>query len=310
MTKKELFESATCPICEGREYEVIYKSNYPQIYSEEDLIKIYSSSSDHILLDQLVSCKECTLKYINPRPKTEIIARSYEEAIDFEFVKQNELRIQTFHKNFKNIIKLLKITPSRDFRILDVGCAGGAFPKVASDLGFGVVGVEPSRWMCNLSQEKYKLDIRQGTLEEQNFKKESFDMVSLWDVIEHLTRPDLALKEIKHILKPEGYLIVNYPDIDSFFSKILRRNWPFLLSVHLYYYNRITMRRQLETKGFEIINISSYWQSLNLDYVLQRAATYFRIFSLFEKFAKYLGIGNIHVTYNMGQNQFIAKKYL
>lgn len=301
-------EKVTCPICQSKDYVVIQKDRYPTDLTREELLKVYQSSSDHQLIDQLVSCKSCSLVYLNPRVNSNLIIESYSNAVDPVFVQQNVNRIKTFSENFSRICKSINITPSKSKKVLDVGCAGGAFPKAAADLGFDVVGVEPSKWMVNFSKETYGLDIRQGTLQEQNFKGESFDIITLWDVIEHISEPEKVLVEIRKILKNDGYLIINYPDYDSFARKIFQMKWPFFLSVHLFYFSPETITRLLNNAEFEVTVIRPFWQTLGLGYIIKRASAYFGIFKVFQKLCTLLKMDNIPFTYNIGQTLVVAQK--
>src|SRR5690242_13936288 len=85
-----LFRSVKCPECDGSSFSVIFPDNLPQGITEEELLKTYRSSSDHALFEQLVQCSACSLAYLNPRARDEIILSSYSDAIDPTFVSQNE----------------------------------------------------------------------------------------------------------------------------------------------------------------------------------------------------------------------------
>jgi 2-polyprenyl-3-methyl-5-hydroxy-6-metoxy-1,4-benzoquinol methylase len=308
LESKSIFENVDCPHCHSRKFKIISNAKYPDTISKSELLKMYLSSSDYQLIDQMVSCSDCSLIYLNPRVNSDIILESYASAIDLIFVKQNDVRIITFKRSLRKILNYLKITPSKNIQILDVGCAGGAFPKAANDLGFSVIGIEPSKWMCEFGKKNYSLDLREGTLNEHNFDESTFDIITLWDVIEHLANPSSVVKEINRILKPNGHLIVNFPDYASLARKLFRKKWPFFLSVHLIYFTPKTLTKMLNNNGFEVIKISPFWQTLQLGYVLKRASDYFTFFKYLEKFCQRIGIVKLHFTYNLGQTQLIAKK--
>jgi len=304
----ELVETIDCPVCGSQKFTKILEAKYPNNLTKPELLGIYSSSSDHMLFDQLSECTNCSLVYLNPRVREDIIISSYSEAIDPLFIQQNKQRIKTFKRTLNKLINTYNLSANKSTTILDVGCAGGAFPKAADELGFSVVGVEPSRWLSEQGRLRYGLDIRTGTINDNRFDDNSFDIVTLWDVIEHLTKPDEVMKEIQRILKDSGLLIINYPDYSSFVQRIMKTKWPFLLSVHLIYFTPDTVKRFLNTHGFEVIDIRPFFQTLELNYVLQRASVYFRMFKLFERFANIAGLGQVPFTYNMGQSLLVARK--
>ncbi|MDR4508713.1 MAG: class I SAM-dependent methyltransferase [Candidatus Brocadiaceae bacterium] len=308
MGKSDLFETISCPLCGSPDFTVIYPPKYPAGLQKDDLLTMYYSSSDQKLLDQMVVCNSCSLVYLNPRVKYGIILESYSQAIDPAFVKQNLTRIRTFDRELRQIIKKYNIRADEHKRVLDIGCAGGAFLKAAHDLGFSVTGVEPSAWLCEYGKNEYGLDIRSGVLSDYDFDAASFDIISLWDVVEHLPMPCKVLSRAHTLLKDDGLLIVNYPDYDSWAARFLGSRWPFLLSVHLFYYTPGTMKTQLAQCGFEIVEMKPYWQVLELGYILRRASGYFKFVGILETIVRLIGLSAICVKYNMGQTRIIAKK--
>lgn len=155
---------------------------------------------------------------------------------------------------------------------------------------------------------RYGLDIRTGTLAEQEFPKASFDIVTLWDVLEHLSDPAGELQRVRALLKSDGLLIVNYPDFGSVASRLLGRKWPFLLSVHLTYFTRATARTFLEQQGFAVRDIRTHWQTLALGYVLRRAGNYFSLFGLLGRLIDAAGMGKLPLRYTIGQTLVVSRK--
>lgn len=306
--KTTLFEVITCPVCDSPDFIVVRAAQYKHDISEEDLRQLYSASSDSVLLDQVVCCRNCKLIYVNPRIDGQILIQAYSAAADPTFVAQNPERIETFHRVLARICRQRQIQPSQEKWILDVGCAGGAFPKAALELGFKVTGVEPSTWLAEFGRREYGLDVRNGILDENMFPPASFDIVTMWDVIEHLTDPKGVLETIRGLLREDGLLIVNYPDAGSIVARTLGFSWPFWLSVHLIYYTRTTMRLQLEKAGFKIVHVGPHWQKLKLSYLLFRASQYISFASYLKHVVDAAGLGKLGTTYNMGQTLMVAEK--
>ena len=303
-----LIETVECPNCGSGHFRALRPARYPENLSEAELLKIYSASSDHALFDAIVQCDDCSLVYLNPRIRKDLIIESYSSAVDPRFIAQNEERVVTFKKSLGRLARQHGITPQTARRVLDVGCAGGAFPKAAHDLGFDVTGVEPSRWLAEQGRSLYGLDIRSGLLEDQDFPEQSFDLISLWDVIEHLPDAHAVVADIHRLLKPGGYLIVNCPDYDSLARKLLGAKWPMLLSVHLIYFTRDTISDFLRRENFEVVEFRPFWQTLQLGYVLQRAGAYFGVFRLLQKLTEITRLHRIPLTYNIGQSFVLARR--
>ena len=139
-------EEVDCPLCARRSFLVLRAASYPSKLTRGEILTAYSASSDHKLLDSLVQCNYCHLVYLNPRIRRDLILESYANAVDPQFVIQNSHRIATFRRNLSYLEREHGLTPSDLLSVLDIGCAGGAFPKAAADAGFRVIGVEPSKW--------------------------------------------------------------------------------------------------------------------------------------------------------------------
>ena len=91
--------------------------------------------------------------------------------------------------------------------------------------------------MVNYIKKKLKIKAYQGTLEKLYLRKK-FDLISFWDVFEHVIDLNKTLIICKKLLKKNGILLLNIPDHGSLSRKILKKNWPFYLNVHLYYFEK------------------------------------------------------------------------
>lgn len=308
VSDESIFEEIACPLCKSQSFKTIYEESYPPGLSTDDFLKLYRSSSDAKLMERLVECNGCGLAFLNPRLKREIVLRSYSEAVDPAFVAQNETRIATFRRALGAILDIAGIRPSASVRVLDIGCAGGAFPKAVADAGMTVVGIEPSRWLCDYGKRTYGLNLLPGTLDDHAFPAKSFDLVTLWDVIEHVHEPVALLKKCRELLKDDGVLVLNYPDYDSLVTKLLGKKWPFFLSVHLFYFTPATVKAALKLAGLREVRFRMHWQTLTLGYVLKRAESYV---SLLRPFSRWIGnsaLAALPVTYYLGQTTVFARR--
>lgn len=299
-----LLESAVCNLCGADDYHVVYAPKY-ELAKPEEILNTFRSSGDEKLLDQLVCCNQCGLQYLNPRLRSDVVIEGYSSGSDEAFISQVAGRERTFAKSLK-LIERYK--PSRG-RLLDIGTAGGSFLKVARDAGWTVEGCEPNRWMCEWANKYYGLNVVPGTVFNMNLSQGSFDVVSLWDVLEHTPDPKATLKECHRILKPGGILVVNYPDIHSLVARLMGPRWVFLLSVHLYYFTQKTLSKMLNDLGFSVARVQRHWQTLELGYILFRMEAYLRpVARALGWLAKRLGISHWQIPYWMGQMLVIAEK--
>lgn len=306
-TKADLFETISCSLCGSKKFSIVYRGTFPEDLSEDFLRQVYRSSSDNALFEQVVKCGKCGLIYLNPRLKSDLIIDSYAEGEDQSFISQDPMRVRTFTQALKELSKKYDIPLNKKTKLLDIGCAGGAFLRAAKSLGLSTIGIEPNRWLSQYARTKYKLDVRAGVLADFKFPNQGFDVISMWDVIEHVPAPKDELRRIYQLLKPNGLLVINYPDISSLPAKFLKRKWPFLLSVHLTYYTPETITKQLAEAGFEVLSIKPHWQTLEFGYVLKRITPYFAVAGSVKKLVEKIGLGNLPIKYWIGQTQVVAR---
>ena len=308
MTHSNSLEEVACNLCGSDDIRVLRPARYHETLAVADLIERFRSSSDEQLTHQLVVCQSCGLKYVSPRLHRDVVLRSYAGGADEQFVSQARGRELTFNKCLSLIERVWQHPPGR---LLDIGTGGGSFPYVASKRGWHVDACEPNRWLCEWGRQKYGTPIASGTVFEQGYRSNSYDLVTLWDVLEHTADPKAQISEIHRLLKEHGLLVVNYPDIGSWIARLMGRSWVFLLDVHLYYFTRTTITRLLEKSGFEVLVVRPHYQRLSLGYVLRRASAYLGTpASLAGRTVALARLSEIQVPYWMGQTLVIARKCL
>jgi 2-polyprenyl-3-methyl-5-hydroxy-6-metoxy-1,4-benzoquinol methylase len=165
---------------------------------------------------QIVRCAKCHLIYRNPR-KTESTTRQFYNSAYYEKYKGREddisgARQVLFKKALFDLERLLGRVASR--KILDIGCGQGHFLKLAKDSGWQVKGVELSRGACDYARKNFGIDVINRSVEEVNFETNYFDVITLWNVLDHLLSPTDMLKEINRILKAGGILVIRVPNVN------------------------------------------------------------------------------------------------
>jgi len=305
MVTKDYLEEVSCNLCGANDYRIIYKSKYEN-ETAEDLKEKFKSSGDETLIDQVVKCKKCSFMYINPRIKQDLIIKGYSEGSDKTFASQAKGRERTFERCLD---KIENTTKGKKGKILDIGTANGSFLYVAKKRGWNIYGLELNKWMCEWAKKNYGIDVKPTSLFEQKYPDNTFDVVTLWDVLEHVPDPTKILKECQRILKEDGYIVINYPNIGSWIAKIMGKKWVFLLSVHLFYFTPKTIKKMLEKTGFSVITTKPHFQSLELGYLMFRMKAYSRIIhKIGYNTTNVLGLDKIQMPYWLGQTLVIAKK--
>ena len=208
----------------------------------------------------IVRCQQCGLLFLNPRPTKEEIGSYYpysEYKDEFAPAIDDEpsllRRLNRLYHTEKMCRSLERVKVGG--RLLDVGCATGNFlDRMRRRGNWQVWGVEVNEEAARYAQERFGLDVFIGELCEAAYPASYFDVVTLWNVLEHLHDPLDTLKEINRVLKDDGVLILSVPNSDSFDAKIFGDYWIGLDPPrHLYTFSIKTLKALLAKAGFKTI---------------------------------------------------------
>jgi SAM-dependent methyltransferase len=204
------------------------------------------------------------LHYVSPRPVGAELADLYAEVEDTVYQDEMDGRIRMFRRNVRNLNR-----HARKGRVLDLGCSIGVFLHLAKQDGWQIAGMEPSKWCVEAGRQRfgYGDEIRVGGYQDLASCGETFDAVTMWDVLEHVDDPLAALKSCGTALKPGGVLALSTVDIGSLYARLMGRRWPWLMKMHLYYFDRPSIRRYLDLAGFDVLEIRTYRHVVSLNYL-------------------------------------------
>jgi SAM-dependent methyltransferase len=156
-------------------------------------------------------------------------------------------------------------------RLLDVGAAYGYAALEAERAGFRVVGVEISRDAGMRAQERLPGRIVRASALVLPFASRSFDVVTLWDVLEHLPDPHAAVAELARCLRPGGRLALTTGDVESLAARLSGRRWHlYTIPEHLFFFSRESLRRLLDAHGLRIESIRREGGAFPLGYLVER----------------------------------------
>lgn len=162
--------------------------------------------------------------------------------------------IRSTRKILKEIEAVTGIDRSQ-IRLLDVGCSNGAFIHVANKMGMNCEGVEPAQEAAQAAQES-GLKVSHGFLEEVDFPDNSFNVITIFEVIEHLRDPLSLLKECRRLLKPAGILGIRTGNTDSWTAKIFKGQWHYFNiekhGGHISFFNKKSMFALAQNAGFKV----------------------------------------------------------
>jgi 2-polyprenyl-3-methyl-5-hydroxy-6-metoxy-1,4-benzoquinol methylase len=269
-------EHVVCELCGSARHKVRFPSTLGALDKRggEDLSAFRCTSNGYGRHHTIVECLDCGLVYANPRHNSGETLAMYQAVEDRLYVEEREGRVLTFERHLR---PLEKIAPPGDGRrLLDVGCHVGVFVEIAARHGWDAWGVEPSHWAATQARQA-GLQVVEGTLATAGFGDETFDVVTMWDVIEHVEQPLAEVRQALRLLKPGGLLVIHTMDLDSPFARLMGRRWPWLMQMHIYYFTRRTLARLVEKAGFRVVGVHPQGRYLRLGYLATRVTAFSRL---------------------------------
>jgi 2-polyprenyl-3-methyl-5-hydroxy-6-metoxy-1,4-benzoquinol methylase len=211
------------------------------------------------------SCRDCGFVFANPAPAKGTIEQFYAALADEEYSQEDEGR----GRNFSTILKRLRPFVPPGSLLLDIGAASGIFLNLARNAGYRVTGIEPSAALVVDAEKLYGLKLFCGTV-EQFATNEKFAVITLLDVLEHVTDPGALIAVLNGLLAPGGMLVIVTPDIGSLAARIMGGRWWHYRVAHINFFNRCSLRWLLEKNGFAIVLRKRFAWNFSLYYLLTR----------------------------------------
>jgi 2-polyprenyl-3-methyl-5-hydroxy-6-metoxy-1,4-benzoquinol methylase len=231
--REELVETAIIPC------RLCGSAKYKKLFSADNLRRKAKRFFD------VVRCEDCGYSYFNPSPTEESLKYYYEDYMAHVHEKPGVLERLYYHF-FRGVPG---IRPPG--KLLDVGCGNGKYLDVMRSKGWKVVGVDQGPG-CTFAKNELKLEVYDGHLWDFHFEDNSFDVVTLWFVIEHIWDPIKLLTECNRILKPGGVIILSTLNSASFESRVFKRYWWHLLSPeHVSQFDPHSLTVLAEKTGFK-----------------------------------------------------------
>lgn len=232
-------------------------------YNEKEICPINKNCNFHFLYNStfkdynlpIFQCKTCGLQKLYPRPSQleELYQEDYYHG-KAKFAYTDERNKFKYHSHVWNSrLKLIRKYKSIG-SILEVGSSFGGFLTRAKVFGYQIQGIELSEYSCNYANSM-GIPTFHGDLESSPFENESFDIIVLNEVIEHLPNPKLSLDRLVNLLKPKGLIIIQTANFEGWQAKDELSNYHYYLPGHLFYYNESIFRKAFLQRNIDKIKV-------------------------------------------------------
>lgn len=281
-------EPLVCPVCSAEVRELYQRKNGHDIYV----------------------CDACKVRYVSPMPGAleGLYAENYFAGADegFGYVDYDADK-EPMVGAFKKYIRLIqKLSPNAK-SLLDVGAATGFFLDIARKEGFSVAGVEISAFAAQKGRDK-GIEMTTGTLDQVTG---TFDVISMLDLIEHVTDPRAELKKAHALLSPDGLLVINTPDAGSLYAKAMGPKWHLIVPPeHLFYFDRTNLANLLAQEGFAVELVTTIGKNFTLPYIFRTLHGWLKmgVFSFFASITNTPVLRDLAIPINLGDNMFVIAR--
>lgn len=202
----------------------------------------------------LYECHSCSVVCTFPQGNTSNIrqnnAKQYDSADEEKEYLNHYTRLSKRAAKFIREIQRVK----KSGKLLDIGCSYGIYLAAAQKAGFEVYGVEIAKRAIAYVRKKLGFPVFHGALEEARYDSHTFDVITAYDVIEHIPNITLFLSEVRRVLKKDGIFIVQCPNIESVVAKLLGKHWNWLVVPnHLWHFSPKSLSYVLSLSGFTVL---------------------------------------------------------
>jgi SAM-dependent methyltransferase len=293
--------AAATPPAAARTYDLLQRRGLD--FLETTSCHLCGRTDGDVLVDdppfRVLRCAGCGLGYTSPRVRADKLPELYsagyfssESAGDFGYASYTA-DAEGFRRTFA--LKADVVTRHvRGGRALEIGCAAGFFLDALRSRGFETHGLEIAEEVLAHARDVLKLpNLRQGPLETYVPPSEPFDLVAMFDVIEHVADPSDALRRIRGMLRPGGHLVLQTQDLSSLARRIMGRKWTHFKQLeHVYHFSAATLRVLLDRAGFDVIETRKRGAGkyVSIGFVIDRMERFHpflhRLFRLFSPFRR------------------------
>jgi len=255
-------EEIYCPLCHS-----ISKLKWPGTehwFLTE--VGTYSCTTSNRSRPEIWECLQCEHVFSNPMHWPADLGSEYNNVVDKDYIDLFQAKEKTFNRTTKIVKKYTKPGGS----VLEVGSYTGQSLRKIVLSGFKGTGIEPSNWASTIARN-LGLTVVHGTAEIEIPKLDrTFDGVVSWDVIEHVKDPQIFINLLSAKTKAGGFIFISTMDRAHWFAKFLGPRWPWVIPMHLHYFDKSGLQKMGEKAGLDLIKTGNHVHFTNPGYSLSR----------------------------------------
>ena len=219
----------------------------------------------------ICQCNSCSLLFTNPRPDQASIGTYYQSEDYISHTNSQKGLINKVYQQARKLALKKKLNLIREYSVsgnlLDIGCGTGEFLGLCQQNGFKCVGIEPDSQARELAKTNHSLEVRPPEY-LQSLEPESFDIITMWHVLEHVPDITKSIQQLKSLVKKNGHCLIAVPNPESHDARHYQQGWAaYDVPRHLFHYKPSFIKTAFSTNGFTFVKaipmtMDAYYVSL------------------------------------------------
>jgi dolichol-phosphate mannosyltransferase len=267
---RDTFVNDACANCGDRVLAMKHFGSCTGVAKQHEARAYCCTSVGRRIYPPVFTCLRCGMQQVPGSLIPPNLEGLYTSVSDPDYLQNADVRERTFSRLFDQLESSL---PRQRGRLLEVGAYCGLFLREAKRRGWQADGVEPSEWAANYAREIIGANVYTGLLTENHDKLQpTYDVVVAWDVLEHVRNPLQFVRDCASYLDSGGLFCFSTLDVDTWFPRVAGQRWPWLMDMHLHYFDRHVIKDLLSRAGLDLIRLESYTHYARVAYALRGVA--------------------------------------
>jgi 2-polyprenyl-3-methyl-5-hydroxy-6-metoxy-1,4-benzoquinol methylase len=250
-----------CNLCDSLDLKITLQGNI-------DISKL-KRFSQYEFYGDIYKCQSCgfVAQKLEHDVETVIDKLQNEVYLDEEIGKLN---IAEKYFQFDSLVKIMKkYCQLSNIKLLDAGANTGVFLNRIKNPTIVTHGIEPSKEAAKTAKKLFDIPVENAVIADSKIDDNTFDVITMWDVIEHLYDPKKDLSFLHDKLKVGGKIFISTHNIDDLCVKLMGPKYPLYMYQHFFHFSKRTLRMMLEKVGFQFLGVHSFCKSWTLGYIYQ-----------------------------------------